>query len=144
MYANDPLSRFHRAQTFDYNVALTEIQLGRKRSHWMWYIFPQLRALGRSQFSLYYGIADIREARAYLQDPVLGPRLMEICQALLELTACDPLEVLGYPDNLKLRSCMTLFREADPSIGVFQDVLNKFYAGAPCTRTLHILAAQNG
>lgn len=133
------LDRFYYPQAQSYSAALCEIQLGRKRSHWMWYIFPQLRGLVHSRLAMFYGIADIGEAQAYLADPVLGPRLLEISRALLDLPTNDPLAVLGSPDNLKLRSCMTLFREADPTQPVFQAVLDKFYGGEPCHRTLAML-----
>ena len=133
------LVRFHQPQAQSYNAALCEIQLGRKRTHWMWFIFPQLRGLGESYYAHFYGIADLAEARAYLADPVLGPRLVEISHALLDLSTNDPYAVFGTPDNLKLCSCMTLFREADPTQPVFQAVLDKYYGGEPCQHTLMLL-----
>ncbi len=139
------LARFVKAQEgpFGYDRALAEIRAGRKRSHWIWYIFPQLRPLGYSDTALYYGISGLKEARAYLAHPVLGPRLREISAALLELESSDPLAVMGSPDDRKLRSCMTLFLAADPEAQVFRQVLDKFYAGRPDGRTLDLLGQKN-
>ena len=123
------LEKFLIAQERDYKTALSEIRSGRKRSHWIWYIFPQLKSLGYSPVAKKYGISDLGEARAYLENATLRARLTEISGALLELDSSDPGEVMGYPDDLKLRSSMTLFREADPSIEVFQKVLDKYYGG---------------
>ena len=111
---NYDLDRFVKAQAYDYDAALREIRSGRKRSHWMWYIFPQLQGLGFSSTAQYYGIRDLEEAKAYIAHPVLGPRLKEISEALLGLDTRDPSAVMGYPDDLKLRSCMTLFELAAP------------------------------
>lgn len=133
------LERFVKAQAYDYDAALREIRGGRKRSHWMWYIFPQLRGLGFSSTAQYYGIRDLEEAKAYMAHPVLGPRLAEISEALLGLDACDPSAVMGYPDDLKLRSCMTLFALAAPEQPVFGRVLEKYYAGRRDERTLELL-----
>ena len=134
------LSRFHEAQKNDYASALANVRAGKKRSHWIWYIFPQITGLGDSPPSRHYAIKSLEEAADYLRDPVLGGHLIEISEALLALDSCNPLEVMGPPDDLKLRSCMTLFREADPSCEVFQKVLDKFYHGEPDTKTLKILA----
>ena len=139
MYSDTGLARFVKAQEGDYARALQEIQSGRKRSHWMWYIFPQLRGLGFSSTAQFYGIRDLEEARAYWTHPVLGPRLVEISEALLALETNDPGRVLGYPDDLKLRSCMTLFELAAPEQPVFGRVLEKFYAGRRDPRTLELL-----
>lgn len=133
------LSRFHQAQKYDYDIALQEIKNGRKESHWMWYIFPQIQGLGYSSTAQYYAISDMTEAKAYLKDNVLRCRLVEISQALLDLPANDAMEVFGVPDNMKLRSSMTLFSMAAPEISVFQKVLDKFFAGQPDRRTLEIL-----
>ena len=133
------LSRFLEAQTNSYNTALREIKAGRKRSHWMWYIFPQIRGLGYSAMAQHYAIRDLGEAREYLQHPLLGPRLIEISEALLALEESDPRRVMGSPDDLKLRSCMTLFQCAAPDQPVFGKVLDKFYGGRPDGRTLEIL-----
>ena len=138
------LERFVKAQEYDYDTALREIRSGRKRSHWMWYIFPQLRGLGFSSTSQYYGIRDLDEAKAYLQHPVLGPRLVEISQALLTLDTDDAGAVMGYPDNLKLHSCMTLFELAAfglaaPELHVFSRVQEKYFAGHADRRTREML-----
>lgn len=132
------LDRFLTAQERSYDTALSEIKNGRKRSHWMWYIFPQIAGLGMSSTAQYYSIADIEEAREYITHPVLGARLLEISRALLTLDSSDATAVMGYPDDLKLRSSMTLFAQVseDP---VFNAVIDKFYGGRPDTRTLHIL-----
>jgi uncharacterized protein (DUF1810 family) len=103
------LQRFIEAQEADYETALTEIRQGKKRSHWIWYIFPQVQGLGFSDTSRYYAIKDISEAAAYLQHPVLGSRLITICNALLRLESNNANQVFGSPDDLKLRSSMTLF-----------------------------------
>ena len=120
------LSRFHRAQARDYDRALSEIRAGNKRSHWIWYIFPQIRGLGCSSTAQFYAIEDLGEAKAYLADPVLRERLLEISGALLGLESSDPSAVMGYPDDLKLRSSMTLFALAEPENPVFPAVLKKF------------------
>lgn len=138
----EDLSRFHRAQQTDYPRALEEIRSGRKQSHWMWYIFPQLKGLGRSSMAVYYGIRDLEEAKAYLADPVLGARLTEISEALLALDTDDATAVMGQPDDVKLRSCMTLFDTAAGAPGVFRRVLDKFYHGQKDARTLELLGAR--
>ena len=130
------LERFKRAQSKDYLNALSEIRAGRKRSHWIWYIFPQIQGLGFSSTAQYYAIENLEEAKAYLADPVLRERLLEISNALLALDSCDPSEVMGYPDDLKLRSSMTLFSLAEPECTVFRDVLDKFYNGQEDSRTI--------
>ena len=134
------LSRFVKAQEHDYAQALREIRAGRKRSHWMWYIFPQIQGLGFSSTAQYYAIRDLNEAKAYLAHPVLGPRLKEISEALLELDGLSAHEIFGYPDDLKLRSCMTLFRMADLNCKVFEQVLEKYYDGEPDRRTVELAA----
>ena len=133
------LDRFVKAQEYDYDTALREIRGGRKRSHWMWYIFPQLKGLGYSSTSQYYGIRDLEEAQDYMEHPVLGPRLVEISEALLVLDTSDASAVMGYPDDLKLRSSMTLFELAAPEQPVFGRVLEKYYAGRRDERTLELL-----
>jgi len=138
---DDPwkLSRFVQAQATQYACALHEIQNGRKQSHWMWYIFPQLRGLGHSGMAYTYGIENLEEARAYLSHPVLGQRLIEITRALLSLNENDPGKVMGYPDNLKLRSCMTLFAQIEGEDPVFEAVIDKYYGGKQDERTLVLL-----
>ena len=132
------LSRFLKAQEQDYGQALREIRSGRKRSHWMWYIFPQIQGLGFSPTAQYYAIRDLQEARDYLAHPVLGTRLKEISSALLELDGLSASEIFGYPDDLKLRSSMTLFRMADLNEPVFLEVLEKYYDGKPDARTVEL------
>jgi uncharacterized protein (DUF1810 family) len=132
------LSRFLKAQEQDYEQALREIRSGRKRSHWMWYIFPQIQGLGFSPTAQYYAIRDLQEARDYLAHPVLGARLKEISSALLDLNGLSASEILGYPDDLKLRSSMTLFRMADLNEPVFLEVLEKYYDGKPDARTVEL------
>ena len=133
------LDRFLKAQASSYDSALREIRAGRKYSHWIWYIFPQIQGLGFSSTAQYYAIEDLNEARAYLQEPTLRARLLEISEALLQLDSNDPTRVMGYPDDLKLRSSMTLFAEAEPECEVFQKVLDKYYGGRKDSRTLEIL-----
>ena len=133
------IERFLKAQEHDYNVALSEIKNGRKESHWIWYIFPQLKGLGYSENAEYYGIDGIPEAKAYLQNDILRERLIEISSALLELPNEDPIEIFGYTDAKKVMSCMTLFSEADPFEEVFQEVLDKFYLGVRDNFTLSMI-----
>ena len=133
------LNRFIDAQSNTFSVAFGELQNGRKVSHWMWYVFPQLKGLGKSEMSEYYGIAGIAEARAYMEDPVLGFRLIECSQAVLSHSEKSAKEIFGDIDSKKLRSCMTLFREATPEIQVFDDVLETFFNGKPDYRTLRLL-----
>lgn len=132
------LSRFERAQNGDYHAALREIKSGRKRSHWMWYIFPQLKGLGYSGTARFYGIDGIGEARDYLAHPLLGSRLREISAALLELETDSASDVFGYTDALKLRSCMTLFDTVEPD-SVFRRVLEKYYGGIADSKSLEML-----
>ena len=138
-YEDKELDKFVSAQTRDYACALAEIKSGRKRSHWMWYIFPQLQGLGFSPTAQYYGIRDLEQAMDYMAHPVLGPRLVEISTALLGLESSNPSAVMGYPDDLKLCSCMTLFELAAPEEPVFGRVLEKFYGGRRDRMTLNLL-----
>jgi len=133
------LERFKEAQELTYKQALQEIQNGKKTSHWIWFIFPQIKGLGYSYNSCLYGIQDIEEAREYLCDDVLGKRLIEISQALLDLKTSDAFEIFGDIDSIKLKSCMTLFSIADPSVSVFKDVLTKFYGGSVDCETVRLL-----
>ena len=138
------LSRFLKAQQYDYDQALREIRSGRKRSHWMWYIFPQIQGLGFSSTAQFYAIRDLDEAKEYLAHPVLGARLKEISSALLELEGLSASEIFGYPDDLKLRSSMTLFRLADLDCDIFERVLEKYYDGRPDERTVQIVNGRSG
>ncbi len=133
------LERFLKAQEIHYETALREIRAGRKRSHWMWFIFPQIAGLGRSSTAQYYAIRDLEEAKAYLEDAVLGENLLLISQALLEVDSDDAEAVMGWPDHLKLRSSMTLFALAKPDCLVFQKVLDKFYGGKKDAKTMELL-----
>lgn len=133
------LSRFVSAHKHNYDTALSEIKNGRKRSHWMWYIFPQIEGLGYSDMAQFYAIHDMEEAKAFLAHPYLGQNLVEISQALLLLEENDPYCVMGYPDDLKLRSSMTLFAAAADEESVFGKVLDKYYNGEPDKTTLRIL-----
>ena len=133
------LSRFRQPHQADYSRALSEIRNGRKTGHWIWYIFPQMKGLGTSGMSDYYGISGIEEAKAYLADPVLGPRLVEISEALMELKEKDAAKIFGFPDVLKVRSCMTLFDAASGEDSVFRSVLDAYYGGEKDERTLRLL-----
>lgn len=130
------LDRFVTAQSPVMATVLAELRAGRKRTHWMWFVFPQLRGLGSSAMAQHYGIASLEEARAYLAHPVLGPRLRECCGLLLQVPGKSALEILGSPDDLKLRSCATLFSLAAPQEAVFGEVLERFYGGEPDARTV--------
>ena len=133
------LDRFLDAQRGDYAAALAEVRRGRKTSHWMWYIFPQIAGLGQSSTARYYSIRDLEEAREYYAHPVLGQRLREISGVLLELRGSDPVAVFGGIDSMKLKSSMTLFAVAAPDDPLFQQVLDKYYGGEQDTLTLRIL-----
>ena len=134
------LERFIKAQDHTYEVALNEIKAGRKRSHWIWFIFPQIKGLGFSHMSQLYGIENIDEAREYLANPVLGTRLVEISEALLNLQENDPAVVMGgSPDDMKLQSSMTLFAAVSDDNSVFHRVLDKFFDGKKDTKTLELL-----
>lgn len=134
------LSRFVKAQQEDYQCALSEIKAGQKRSHWMWYIFPQIIGLGRSSTSEYYAIRDFGEAKAFLEDAYLGGNLVEICKALLELDSNNATKIFGRPDDMKLKSSMTLFACADgDENSIFMKVLDKFFDGQSDRRTMQIL-----
>ena len=133
------LDRFLDAQRDDYAAAQAEVRRGRKTSHWMWYIFPQIAGLGQSSTARYYSIRDLEEAREYYAHPVLGQRLREISGALLELRGSDPVAVFGGIDSMKLKSSMTLFAVAAPDDPLFQQVLDKYYGGEQDALTLRIL-----
>ncbi len=133
------ISRFIDAQNKDYSIAMEEIKKGRKKSHWMWYIFPQIQGLGFSETSKYYAIKNLKEADEYLKHPLLGTRLINICQALLNRTDNDASGIFGSPDDLKLKSSMTLFVSLKETNPVFQLVLDKFFNGSRDRKTVDIL-----
>jgi len=122
-----------------YQDAVAELRAGRKRTHWMWYVFPQVAGLGHSPTARTFAIGSLAEAQAYLRHPVLGPRLLDCARLLLALDGDQPEAVLGGTDALKLRSSMTLFSRADPDQALFRQVLDKFYRGAPDQRTIGLL-----
>ncbi|MEX2111232.1 MAG: DUF1810 domain-containing protein [Gemmatimonadaceae bacterium] len=134
------LNRFIEAQEADYERALSEIVSGRKRTHWMWYIFPQIDGLGFSSITRRFSISGIEEARAYLDHPVLGPRLLKCAEAVVGVEDRSATEIFGSPDDLKLRSCATLFASVLPPGSVFDRLLAKYYAGIRDAKTLHLLA----
>jgi uncharacterized protein (DUF1810 family) len=139
--AGDPhdLSRFVEAQKDDYEHAISEIRGGRKRSHWMWYIFPQYDGLGFSSTSKRYAIKSIAEATAYLRHPILGPRLVECVEAMLALEGRSAREVFGSPDDMKLRSCATLFAQVSALGSVFEQLLAKYFRGKSDAKTLRLI-----
>ena len=136
------LNRFLTAQEQDYDHALSEIRSGRKRTHWIWYIFPQIQGLGFSTNAVYYSITDLQEAAAFLKHPVLGPRLVEISRALLPLSSSNPTQVMGSPDDIKLRSSMTLFSLVPGTDPVFGEVLEKYFGGQRDDRTVAIVSTK--
>jgi uncharacterized protein (DUF1810 family) len=139
--SSDPydLSRFQRAQEDDYEQALSEIASGRKRTYWMWYIFPQIDGLASSSTSRRYSIKSLDEARAYLDHPILGPRLRECAEAVVRVEGRSAREISGSPDDLKLRSCATLFACVSPPGSVFDRLLAKYYQGRRDDKTLRLL-----
>ena len=136
------LERFVEAQEGDYEDALAEIRAGEKQSHWIWYVFPQMKGLGMSWTSEFYGIADLDEAKAYLAHPVLGARLREITAALLQHRRESARKILSCPDDLKVCSCMTLFDAIEPN-GIFAEVLDVFYGGKRDDLTIGLLRKGN-
>ncbi len=133
------LDRFLDAQKDSYAAALRELRSGWKQGHWMWFIFPQLAGLGYSSTAQFYAIQSLDEAAAYLAHPVLGPRLIECCQALLLHPGRSARDMLGSPDDLKLRSCATLFAQVEPPHPIFEQILATFYSGRPDLRTMELL-----
>ncbi|CAM3790431.1 DUF1810 domain-containing protein [Mucilaginibacter galii] len=133
------LNRFTEAQAKNYADALAEIKNGKKSTHWMWYVFPQIQGLGNSEFARFYAIKDIEEAKVYLAHPVLSERLIEISKAMLELDGNDAYAILGSPDEMKLQSSMTLFSLVPNADPVFDEVLQKYYHGEKDSKTLRIL-----
>ncbi|MGZ5195608.1 MAG: DUF1810 domain-containing protein [Ramlibacter sp.] len=139
---DDPhgLARFVEAQAPVYAQALAELRAGRKRSHWMWFVFPQIAGLGSSAMAQRYAIASLDEAKAYLAHPILGARLRECAQAMLAAGAASAHDILGSPDDLKFRSCMTLFNRVDPAEPEFERCLRKYFGGEPDSQTVRLLA----
>jgi uncharacterized protein (DUF1810 family) len=139
--SSDPylLGRFLLAQENDYQAALSEITSGRKRSHWMWYIFPQIDGLAFSSTSKHFSIKSLDEARDYLDHPILGPRLRECAEAVVGLEGKTAREIFGSPDDLKLRSCATLFACVSPPGSVFERLLARYYQGRRDEKTLQLL-----
>lgn len=133
------LNRFIEAQEAVYDQALSELKNGRKRTHWMWFIFPQIAGLGSSPMSHRYSIGSADEARAYLAHPILGQRLIECSNAILAVENKSATEILGPPDDMKLKSCATLFETVSQSGSVFTQILEKFYAGERDSRTLSLI-----
>jgi uncharacterized protein (DUF1810 family) len=138
---DDPfdLNRFISAQAEIYERVLSELRSGRKRSHWMWYIFPQIEGLGQSSTTRYYSIKSIEEARAYLDHPVLGPRLVQCAEAVLAIEGRMVSDIFGYPDDMKLKSSMTLFSSVAGPDSVFLSVLDKYFQGERDIRTIQLL-----
>jgi uncharacterized protein (DUF1810 family) len=137
----DDLQRFVDAQAPLMADVVAELAAGRKRTHWMWFVFPQLRGLGHSSMARHFGLASRAEAAAYLAHPVLGSRLRACVELVLAVDGRSAHEIFGSPDDLKLRSCLTLFRDIDGANGVFDQALAKFYGGRPDAATLQLLAA---
>lgn len=140
---DDPfdLNRFLDAQHEIYPIALQEMRAGRKQSHWMWFIFPQIDGLGSSPAARHYAVKSRNEAEAYLRHPVLGARLLECAEAVLSITGRSAREILGSPDDLKLRSSATLFAAVAPKGSVFERLLERYFDGQPDRRTLDRLVA---
>ena len=139
--ADDPhdLARFLTAQQRDYDQALSEIKQGDKQTHWMWFIFPQIDGLGSSSTAKYYAIKSLDEARAYLAHPILGPRLLECADAALQVEGRSASQIFGSPDDMKLKSCSTLFAQVSPAGSPFDRLLTKYFAGQRDQMTLQIL-----
>lgn len=137
----DQLDRFVKAQEPVWPVVLNELQNERKESHWMWFIFPQLRSLGRSPVSHFFGLADLLEAEDYLTHPVLGKRLIKCTEILMQSKSTSAHGIFGHPDDLKLRSSMTVFSECDCAHDNFEQVLGKFFAGEADLITLSHLGS---
>lgn len=138
---DDPfnLARFVSAQQDSFDRAFSEVKLGRKSSHWMWYIFPQLRGLGHSKTAQFYGITGADEATAYLDHKLLGPRLIAICEAALSVEERSAIEIFGTPDDLKLQSCATLFAHATDTASVFKKIIDKYFDGKADPNTVQLL-----
>jgi uncharacterized protein (DUF1810 family) len=139
MESNNELKKFLDAQNQVYLKALSEIKEGKKNSHWMWYIFPQIKGLGSSETAKFYAITDLEEAAAFLSHPVLGKHLIEIAEEVLNLNGKTATQIFGTPDDMKLRSCMTLFANVKNANPIFQKVLAKYFNGLPDDLTLQFL-----
>jgi len=139
MKSDFDFSRFVEAQEGVYDTALAELRQGRKESHWMWFIFPQLDGLGMSPMAKKFALRNLEEAKAYLADPILGMRLFECCRALLAITGKSAYDIMGYPDDLKLRSSMTLFAMVPEAPQEFGKVLLKYYSGESDGRTIELI-----
>jgi uncharacterized protein (DUF1810 family) len=139
MTDNNGLIKFLDAQNQVYLKALSEIKKGKKETHWMWYIFPQIKGLGSSETAQYYGIKDMNEATAYLLHPILGKHLIEIAEEVFKLKEKTATQIFGTPDDMKLRSCMTLFANVENANPVFRKVLTKYFNGSPDELTLQLL-----
>jgi uncharacterized protein (DUF1810 family) len=137
------LNRFVEAQAGVYERALAEVKRGQKRSHWMWFIFPQIDGLGYSSTAKFYAIKSKDEAKAYLDHPLLGTRLIECSEALMKIQGISAAEIFGYPDDLKLRSSMTLFASVSEPNSVFSRVLEHYYEGQPDQQTLELLRRES-
>ena len=139
--SEDPynLARFVRAQETVYAQVLSEIRSGKKRTHWMWYIFPQVEGLAFSATSQHYAIKSVAEAKAYLDHPILGPRLLECAEAVVQVDGRSAAEIFGSPDDMKLRSCATLFASVSVPDSVFDRLLRKYYRGGRDGKTLQLL-----
>lgn len=133
------LQRFIEAQDQVYAAVLDELRAGEKRSHWMWYIFPQIKGLAHSVMAQQFAITSREEAKTYLEHPVLGSRLRECTRLVLNVEGRSAEQIFYYPDNLKFRSCMTLFMDATTGNNIFQDSLHKYFEGQPDESTLDIL-----
>ena len=133
------LDRFIRAQEYNYSDALKEIKNGQKISHWMWYVFPQIKGLGQSDTAKWYAIKDLQEAKDYLNNEILSNRLEQICKALLDLDCNDAYKIFVSPDDMKLKSSMTLFEMAAPENKIFKSVLDKYFNGERDQKTIELL-----
>lgn len=138
------LERFISAQDKCYDVVLNELRNGKKQTHWMWYTFPQITGLGKSEISQYYAIKSIDEAKEYMNNPILNKRMKEVCNILLSLNSNNPEKIFGYIDSLKLKSSMTLFNEILKEESIFKDMLNKYFDCKKDINTIAILQRIGG
>ncbi len=136
------IERFIKAHESGYEIALKELKNGKKETHWMFYMFPQMHGLGQSSMAMMYAMKSLEEAKDYMENDYLKHHMMTLCETLLELECNDPKAIFDFPDDLKLRSSMTLFKKANPDYDIFQKVLDKYYGGEEDQKTLDILAKQ--